>query len=66
MRKAVIVPIGELGNLFPQMLAGYVGVRALDRTVEVRPAAFDRVRVVFTPRPFLLRMVHGAVLIGHP
>lgn len=60
----MIVAIGKLGDVFPQMLAGNVNVRASDRKLEAGPITLNRVGVVDAAHVFLLRVRNYAVRIA--
>jgi len=57
MRVTHVAAIRKLADIFPKMLFGDVNVRAANRTLQLRPMAFDAVRVMDTVNPFVFVMV---------
>src|SRR5271165_895082 len=56
----------ELAKVLRKMAAGHMNVCAFDGAFKQAPEALNRVRVVPAPYPFVLSMVHGAVLVAAP
>ena len=54
LRTTIVAAVIELCALFPQMLSRNVDVRPFDRPFEMRPVAFNRVRVVDADHVFFL------------
>jgi hypothetical protein len=62
VRVAEIAPIGEFGDVLPEMLFGNVDVSAAHRALEVTKVALNRVGMVDTAHVFFCSVLDRSVL----